>query len=293
MLGRRYAAAKGSRPRARGMRLGCRPMTTLEELHAGLAAHGGTRAAVRARADFARLVWNRRGQRRLPSLAALDSAINAMRRGDLEWLCEFNPLGPIYLLPNTRWIKALVDELRRLEVRRVVEVGAGDGFLSKCLAKAAPELEVIATDSHEWAKAEARMTEAEQRAHENVAGIGMGADVLQRTATEAVEELKPDLVLASWLPPGPLLDEIIRANVTWVLDVGAAGGVTTSAWSWRFDHDLLEGPLERFGRCRLDERPAKALQTRVTLYRGATHPDHHEETVEEGDWLWQFRPVEG
>lgn len=266
-------------------------MTTLEELHSGLPAHGGSRAAIQARAAFAKLIWNTRGERRLPTLAALDSAINAMRRGDLEWVCEFNPLGPIYLLPNTRWIKALADELRKLEVKRVVEVGAGDGFLSKCLAKAAPELEVISTDSHAWASAEARMSEDEQRTHANVAGIRMGSDVLRMEATAAIAELKPDIVLASWLPPGPLLDEIICSDVMWVLDVGAAGGVTTSAWSWRFDHDQLEGPLENFGRCRLDERPAKALQTRVTLYRGRAHPDHYEETPEEGDWLWQFRPA--
>ena len=268
-------------------------MTTLEEMFEGFPSRGGGRAALRARAAFVRLLWTRKGERRLPTLTALDAAINDLRRGDLEWICEFNPLGPVYLLPNTRWIKALVAELTKLGVQRVVEVAAGDGFLSRCLAKAAPSLEVIATDSHAGANPEARMSDEEAQAlrHVPVAGIRMGHDVRRMAATTAVKTLKPDLVLASWLPPGPLLDRLIRSDVRWVLDVGAAGGVTTSAWSWRFDHDQLDGPLERFGRCRLDERPAKALQTRVTLYKGNAHPEHWEEKVREGDWLWQFRPV--
>lgn len=267
-------------------------MTTLSDLQAGLPAHGGTPNDIDARAGLARVLWNARGERLLPTLVELDRAINAMRPGELEWLCEFNPVGPVYLLPNVQWLDALVDELKRLEVKRVVEVGAGDGFLARCLADAAPQLDIIATDSHAWASPEARMTQEERRTHKDVAGITMGDDVLPMEATTAIEELKPDLALASWLPPGPLLDEIIRSDVKWVLDVGAAGGVTTSAWSWRFDHDQLQGPLEDLGRCRLDERPPNDLQTRVTLYRGAAHPDHYEEQVEEGDWLWQYRPEE-
>lgn len=268
-------------------------MTTRDEMFEGFPSRGGGREAIEARAAFVRLLWTPEGDRLLPSLKALDAAINALPPGDLDWLCEFNPLGPVYLLPTTEWIEALAAELAKLEVKRVVEVAAGDGFLARCLAEAAPSLEVIATDSHAWARAKARMSDEEAEALKDVpvAGIRMGAHVRRMAATTAVKTLQPDLVLASWLPPGPLLDRLIRSDVRWVLDVGAAGGVTTSAWSWRFDHDQLDGPLEQLGRCRLDERPPDDLQTRVTLYKGKAHPEHWEEKPQEGDWLWQFRPV--
>ena len=103
-------------------------------------------------------------------------------------------------------------------------------------------------------------------------------------------KFRPDLVVACWLPPGPLLDQIIRSPVKHVLEIGAAGGVTSSQWSWRFNHEFLDGPLEKLARCRLDERPKRVLHTRATLYYGATHPDHSVERVRPGDWLWQFRP---
>jgi hypothetical protein len=110
-------------------------------------------------------------------------------------------------------------------------------------------------------------------------------------ARAAIRKVKPDLVLASWLPPGPLLDQLIRTPVRYVLDIGAAGGVTSSAWSWRFAHEFLDGPLETLGRCRLDEQPKAELHTRITLYFGKTHPEHALERVRPGDWLWQYRPA--
>ena len=98
-------------------------------------------------------------------------------------------------------------------------------------------------------------------------------------------------MLCSWLPPGHLLDELIRAPVQHVLEIGAGSGVTASAYSWRFQHEFLEGPLEQSARCRLDTRPARTLHSKVTLYFGAQHPDFFEERVRPGDWLWQYKPV--
>jgi hypothetical protein len=264
-----------------------------EEAHAGWPRHGGTRRSIRARAVLARQLWARNGERRLPSLRALDAAISALHRGDLEWVCEFNPLSPLYLLPTSRWIRALVDELRRLGALRVLEVGAGDGFLTQSLRKAAPEIEFFASDSGAWEDPAARMSADEKKALRNttVAGVRLGQHVLRMEARAAIRRFKPDLVLVSWPPPGPMLDSLIRAKVQYVLDVGAAGGVTASAWSWRYAHEFCDGPLEVLGRCRLDERPARSLSTRVTLYFGAAHPDHACERVKPGDWLWQFRPT--
>jgi len=108
-------------------------------------------------------------------------------------------------------------------------------------------------------------------------------------ALAAIRRMRPDLVLACWLPPGNLLSRLIRAPVRHVLEIGAKDGATPGAWNWRFAHQFCE-ELERRARCRLDERPARTLHSRVTLYFGRSHPEFAVERVRKGDWLWQFRP---
>ena len=267
--------------------------TLATEARAGYPAQRGGARRIHARAAFARAVWSARGERRVPSAAELDRALSSLHADDLAWLCEFSPLGPLYFLPTTKFITALARHLVELGARCVLEVAAGDGVLSRALAKAAPALEVVATDSGAWALPDARMTVQEARAHrgEHVPGLLLGADVLKLEARRAVRKFAPDVVLASWLPPGhALLDALIRAPVRYVLEIGAGSGVTASAYCWRFAHEFLEGPLERAARCRLDLRPDESLHSRITLYFGAAHPEHHRDTVRKGDWLFQFRP---
>jgi len=262
------------------------------EARAGFVARRGGARRIAARAAFAHAVWTRDGARRLPARDELDRALSNLTLDDLSWLCEFGALGPLYFLPTRPFVSALARELRKLGVKRVLEVGAGDGFLSRCLRLAAPDLHVIATDSGAWQRPEGRMSAPERLefAGRHVPGLALGPDVERLGALPAIEKHQPDLVLAAWLPPGPLLDRLIRAPVTYVLELGAPAGVTPSAWSWRFAHEFLEGPLEALARCRLDARPHKHLHSRATLYFGAAHPEHEESRVGAGDWLDQFRP---
>ncbi len=231
------------------------------------------------------------GTRRLPTQAELDRAIGALPRGALWRYCETRPTGPLYLLPTRELVRALVKTCRQLG-GKVLEVGAGDGFFARALAKAAPELDLRATDSGAWARPSARMTANERRAWSKtpLAGITLGGNVERLDALEAVRRHRPAIVIASWLPPGKLLAQLIRSPCRYVIDLGAAGGVTAQgAWDWRFRHEFLE-PLERLARCRLDERPAKTLHSRVTLYFGRRHPEFAEERPRQGDWLFQFKP---
>ena len=249
------------------------------------------RTPSKAREDLARLIWTPSGGRRLPSTRALDAALSRLRRGELADLSELDPRGPLYLLPTRELVRALAARIRGLGLRRVLEVAAGDGFLSNALQRAAPELRVAASDSGEWTDPRARMNVRERRDLRgvDVPGVRLGASVLRLDALEAIRRTRPDLVLACWLPPGKLLERLIRAPVRYVLEIGAKGGVTPGAWNWRFAHDFCED-LERYARCRLDERPARELHSRLTLYYGARHPLHARERVRPGDWLWQFRP---
>jgi hypothetical protein len=269
------------------------PAELAADAHAGFPARPGTPRVRRARAALARALWRRDGARRLPGGSELDRALAALPPEELAWVCEFAPLGPLYLLPTRPFVAALAREVTALGARRVVEVAAGDGFLAAALQRALPAAEVIATDSGAWSRPAARMSPAERRAHarDAVPGVRLGEGVRRLPALRAVRELAPDLVIAAWLPPGPLLDRLIRAETRHVLEIGAAGDVTAAgAWSWRFAHDTREGPLERTARCRLDARPARRLHSRVTLYFGRSHEEHHCERVRPGDWLWQFRP---
>ena len=262
----------------------------------GFPQRKGSPRIVQARAQLARTLWSTQGDRKLPSTAALDRALSALPSDELAWMVEFAPLGPLYFLPTRAFVHRLARTLRELGVKRVLEVAAGDDFLAACLSAAAPELEVIASDSGAWEAPRARMTRDEARALEAraVPGLLLGGHVHRLEATRAIAKFRPDAVLASWLPPGSsLLDGLISARVAYVLEIGAGSGVTASAYSWRFAHEFLEGALEQHARCRLDTRPQKETHSRITLYYGRRHADHFEDEVRPGEFLWQFRPKKG
>lgn len=212
------------------------------------------------------LLWTPAGERRVPAVAAFDRAAERLPRGALENLCEFNPIAPIYLIPTRPFLRALAKVIRDAGARAVLEVAAGDGHLSRELARTAPALRVIATDSGTWERPQARMNASERRAlrGKHVPGLRLGGHVHRLGALEAIRRFKPDLVLASWIPPGPLLGRIIRAAPL-VLEIGAGSGITGDIRCWRYPHDFLDD-LDALGRCRLDERPTRKLHTHVTLY---------------------------
>jgi hypothetical protein len=196
-----------------------------------------------------------------------DRTVSALRRGDLEQICEFNPFGPIYFIPTAPFLRALSRRIRSRGARRVLEVAAGDGHLARSLSAYAPDLRVIASDSGKWERAQARMSARDRRELRGraVPGIGLGPDVARLEARAAIEEFRPDLVLACWLPPGPLLGRVLRGSSCDVIEIGAGSGITGDISCWRYEHEFWED-LDVLGRCRLDERPSKNLHTRVTLY---------------------------
>ncbi len=241
--------------------------TEIPEMHSGFPARGGRPLRIAARAAVARLLWNRDGTRRVPTAGAFDRAVSGLPRGELEWICEFNPLAPIYLIPTRPFLRALARRIRSCGARRVMEVAAGDGHLSRTLAVEAPDLEIIAADSGKWERPTARMSARERRELKGaeVAGLAPGPGVRRLEARAAIRALKPDLVLACWLPPGPLLKRVLLSGAKHVLEIGAGSGITGDISCWRYPHEFCD-ELDRLGRCRLDERPAKKLHTRVTLY---------------------------
>jgi hypothetical protein len=226
-------------------------------------------AGDRVRAAVARLLWDESGARRVPPAATFDRAVSALRRGELERICELNPFGPVYFIATPPFLRALARLIRSRGARRILEVAAGDGHLTRTLSAYAPDLRVIASDSGKWERPQARMSPRERRELRGtaVAGIRPASEVVRLDARAAIERFRPDLVLACWLPPGPLLGRILRASDRDVLEIGAGSGITGDISCWRYAHEFCED-LDALGRCRLDERPLRKLHTRVTLYEG-------------------------
>lgn len=216
--------------------------------------------------DLERLLWRRDGARRIPSAPAFDRLVSSLPPGVLWRTCELNRHGPVYLIPTLPFLRGVARLIRSFGARRVVEVAAGDGHFARSLKKVAPDLRITATDSGAWERPQARMSPVERRRYrgKQVAGLAPGDDVLRMDALDAIRRLRPDLVLACWIPPGPLLGRLVRAAPA-VLEIGAGSGITGDIRCWRYPHEFRED-LDALGRCRLDERPRRRLHTRVTLY---------------------------
>lgn len=239
-----------------------------------------SRRRAAARQALADVLWDDQGRRRLPRERDLVGAIEACDRRDVWWVCEASSAGPVYFLPTREWLKAFARFVDETKARKVLEVAAGDGFLSACLKRARPGLEVIATDDKSWSRAAARMNAADRRAYRGVDFAGIreaapGVVVEKMGAVAAVKKHRPDLVVVSWAPPGTLVERVIRAPSRLVLDISVDGDVCGNGQrTWRFEKDFLEGPLEERALCRLDQRPTEGRQSRFTLYYGRRHPQH-------------------
>jgi hypothetical protein len=228
-----------------------------------------------ARAALVDVLWDARGRRRLPRERDLADAIDACSHDDAWWVCEANSGGPLYLLPNREWLTALAKFIDDSGAKKVLEIGAGDGFLSTILQRRRPRLQVRATDDFSWTRTAGRMNAADRREFGDTqfSGIQPLPIVEKRSAVRTIEQWRPDLVLVSWAPPGTLVERAIRAPSRLVLDLSVDGDVCGNGdKTWRFEKEFLEGPIETRALCRLDESPHAARMTRATLYYGRRHP---------------------
>lgn len=114
----------------------------------------------------------------------------------------------LYFLATDEWLKALIRLFRHLGVTRVMEVGAGDGFVAAALKDRG--FPIIATDP--------------------AAGDPSPYDVVVHPLShlEAVEEFRPELAFWCWPPyrsPAPE-DLISHPGLRFYLDIGD-GGIAT------------------------------------------------------------------
>lgn len=142
----------------------------------------------------------------------------------------------IYFFPSQEWVLRFCRLVELLGVTRILEAGAGRGYLAAALAPqcARRGMSFLAVDS---AQAEFE------------SGLPRHPVVRLGSTLEAVREFYPELVLSAWPPPGQSIGPLLAsAGVRFVLVVGEdQGGCTGDPGDWRTLAPRLIKSLSRCG----------------------------------------------
>jgi len=168
------------------------------------------------------------------------------------YLAALSQATGVYFFPSREWVPRFLRYLRLLKVTRLLEAGAGRGYLTAALAPLARAagLAFLAVDRGQG---------------EFLSGLPAYPEVEVGDAFAAVWEFQPQVVLYAWPPPGQSLAPICQAPfLHYLMVVGEAGGGATGA---REDWQTLphrESPaLSRYGRGRTGPE-----RHRVTVFYG-------------------------
>jgi len=185
------------------------------------------------------------GSRRLPRRAEVEGFL---RDGGFFSEAALADGLQLYFLPTAEFITALIRLFRHLGVKRVLEVGAGEGLVAGALA--ARGFPVAATDL------------------EAVPGTPYGVPVHRAGHLDAVAAFQPELAFWCWPPFNSRAPrELLRApGLKYYLDVGD-GGFAAGAPGLvpHFGGRYLHG-LSQLGYTRLDAGPFR--HNRCFLFRG-------------------------
>ena len=150
----------------------------------------------------------------------------------------------IYFFPSREWVARFCRFVHLLKIQRVLEAGAGRGYLAAALAPrlARQGVAFLAVDNGQG---------------EFDSGLPRHPVVQAASALDAVHALQPELVLYAWPPPGQSIGPLLAGpGVRYVLVVGERhGGCTGDPADWqnlphREIHSLSRLGLGRSGRRR-------------------------------------------
>ncbi|MFA5111043.1 MAG: hypothetical protein WC443_06545 [Desulfobaccales bacterium] len=168
------------------------------------------------------------------------------------WLMALSQATGVYFFPSREWVLALMRYLKLLRVTRLLEAGAGRGYLSAALAPAcaAAGIEFRAVDKGEG---------------EFVSGLPVHPVVEVGDALAMVWEFRPQVVIYAWPPPGQSVAAICQTPfLHYLIIVGEAdGGVTGARADWETLPHKWSPALSRYGRGRTG-----ASRHRVTMFCG-------------------------
>jgi hypothetical protein len=168
------------------------------------------------------------------------------------WLMALSQATGVYFFPSREWPPRLLRFLRLLKIRRLLEAGAGRGYLTAALAPlcAAAGIDFRAVDKGEG---------------EFQSGLPVHHLVQPGDVFEASRDFRPEVVLYAWPPPGQSLAAICQAEfLHYLILVGeVGGGATGHPEDWRTLKPRESSTLSRCGRGRTG-----MARHRVTIFYG-------------------------
>jgi len=134
-----------------------------------------------------------------------------------SWLAALSRATGIYFFPSREWPARLLRWLGRVGVRRLLEAGAGRGYLTAALAPLAAAAGVVfqAVDSGQG---------------DFVSHLPLHPAVTRGDIFTEIHRLQPDAVLYAWPPPGQSLAPLFSCpSLRYVIVAGESGGGVTGA----------------------------------------------------------------
>ena len=175
---------------------------------------------------------------------------------EAAWLMALSRATGVYFFPSREWVQTLMRYLKLLGVTRLLEAGAGRGYLTAALMPlcAAAGIRFRAVDSGDG---------------EFVSGLPVFSGVERASALTAARELRPQVIVYAWPPPGQSVAPLCQTDfLHYLILIGEAGGGATGAredWP-RLPHRVSPA-LSRYGRGRTG-----TLNHRVTVFYGGGQP---------------------
>jgi hypothetical protein len=171
---------------------------------------------------------------------------------EAAWLIALSQATGVYFFPSREWVKTLMRFLKLLRVTRLLEVGAGRGYLAAALAPlcTGAGIKFLAIDKGDG---------------EFVSGLPVYAGVVRIDANTCVREFKPEVVVYAWPPPGQSVAGICQTPfLHYLILVGESeGGATGALKDWQILPHRRSPTLSRYGRGRTGGQ-----HHRVTVFYG-------------------------
>jgi hypothetical protein len=175
---------------------------------------------------------------------------------EASWLMAVSQATGVYFFPSREWVQTLRRYLKLLGVTRLLEAGAGRGYLTAALTPLC-------------AAAGIRFRAVDHGDGEFVSGLPVYPGVERADALTAAWELRPQVVIYAWPPPGQSVAPLCQTPfLHYLILVGEAGGGATGAREdWETLPHRVSPALSRYGRGRTG-----ALSHRVTVFYGGGQP---------------------
>ena len=133
------------------------------------------------------------------------------------WLAALSRATGIYFFPSQEWPGRLVRWLRRVRVRRLLEAGAGRGYLTAALAPLATAAGLV-------------FQAIDKGQGEFVSTLPIHPEVTTGDVFAKVHRFLPEAVLYAWPPPGQSLASLFTCpSLRYLIVAGEPGGGVTGA----------------------------------------------------------------